>query len=114
VIRDWPPNEGFDQDVSKALAVRLTAPRSSTPRHDEVREVLIDMTVTLYLRNPAPAPQMPAEISSVFNTQDEAVAQAVDDIHQDNRAWSPVRIEDETGAILADRAALEKAAAKAA
>lgn len=26
VIRDWPPNEGFDQDVSKAIAVRLTAP----------------------------------------------------------------------------------------
>jgi hypothetical protein len=30
VIRDWPPNEGFDQDVSKGLAIRLTAPRSST------------------------------------------------------------------------------------
>lgn len=26
VIRDWPPNEGFDQDVSKGLAIRLTAP----------------------------------------------------------------------------------------
>jgi hypothetical protein len=26
VIRDWPPSEGFDQDVSKAIAVRLTAP----------------------------------------------------------------------------------------
>jgi hypothetical protein len=26
VIRDWPPNEGFDCDVSHGLAVRLTAP----------------------------------------------------------------------------------------
>lgn len=26
VIRDWPLGEGFDQDVSKGLAVRLTAP----------------------------------------------------------------------------------------
>jgi hypothetical protein len=26
VIRDWPLGEGFDQDVSKSLAVRLTAP----------------------------------------------------------------------------------------
>lgn len=26
VIRDWPLGEGFDQDVSKALILRLTAP----------------------------------------------------------------------------------------
>jgi hypothetical protein len=32
VIRDWPPNEGFDQDVSKALAVRLTAPATVNAR----------------------------------------------------------------------------------
>lgn len=32
VIRDWPLGEGFDQDVSKALAVRLTAPATVNSR----------------------------------------------------------------------------------
>jgi hypothetical protein len=32
VIRDWPLGEGFDQDVSKALGVRLTAPQTVNAR----------------------------------------------------------------------------------
>lgn len=68
------------------------------------------MAVTLYLRNPNPAPMMPSEISSCFNTEEEAIVQAVSDIHQDNRAWVPIRIEDENGTVIADRSALEEAA----
>jgi hypothetical protein len=32
VLRDFPPNEGYDQDVSKGLAVRLTAPATVNGR----------------------------------------------------------------------------------
>jgi hypothetical protein len=27
IVRDFPPNEGYDQDVSKGLCIRLTAPQ---------------------------------------------------------------------------------------
>lgn len=32
IIRDWPLNEGFDQDVSKGLGIRLTAPNTVNAR----------------------------------------------------------------------------------
>lgn len=32
VIRDWPLGEGFDQDVSKALIIRCTAPQTVSVR----------------------------------------------------------------------------------
>jgi hypothetical protein len=32
VIRDWPLGEGFDQDVSKGLAIRITAPQTVSVR----------------------------------------------------------------------------------
>lgn len=32
IIRDWPLGEGFDQDVSKGLAIRLTAPQTVNVR----------------------------------------------------------------------------------
>lgn len=32
VIRDWPLGEGFDQDVSKGLGIRLTAPQTANVR----------------------------------------------------------------------------------
>jgi hypothetical protein len=32
IIRDWPLGEGFDQDVSKGLGLRLTAPNTANVR----------------------------------------------------------------------------------
>lgn len=32
IIRDWPLGEGFDQDVSKALGIRCTAPQTVSVR----------------------------------------------------------------------------------
>jgi hypothetical protein len=71
--------------------------------------------VKLYLRNEQPAPGMPGDISSVFNTQEEALAQAVHDIQQggrtENTGYAPQRIEAEDGTVLVDHAELQAAAA---
>lgn len=67
------------------------------------------MSVSLWFQ---PNDLYPGGFRSTFATADEATAQAVADLHA-NRTPGPDRIvDDETGSVLTDRAALDKLAQK--
>jgi hypothetical protein len=72
------------------------------------------MSAILLLRNPEPATGMPEYIKSVFNTKEEAVAQAVNDLVTEQRAekagYTPVQINDESDNMLVGRAEMEETA----